>query len=74
MVASTATSRQPRYHAPTVASVATGAATRANNAFNGSGPNRARACDNAPVVGTPHWPRHRRAHTNPWVNSRVTSS
>jgi hypothetical protein len=40
----------------------------------GSGPNFARARVIAAVVGTCHEPRQPRAHPNPSVNSRATSS
>lgn len=74
VVPSTATTRHPRYHTPGVSAPATGRHTRANNAFNGSGPNRTRAREIAAVVGTSHRPRHRRAHASPQASSRATSS
>ncbi len=68
------TTRQPRYHAPLVAEVATGPATSANSALSGAGPSRARARVNDPVVGTCHEVRQRRAHASPPTSSRATSS
>src|SRR5512133_1946449 len=54
VVPSTASSRQPRYHAPAVLGAASGWATSANSRRRGSAPNRARALAIAGVEGTCH--------------------
>jgi len=50
-VPSTATIRRPASHTPGVASPPIGAATRSNNAANGSDPNRWRAWKIADLLG-----------------------
>ena len=74
VVPSIATSRRPANHAPGVASDATGAATRRNNASTGSGPSRARAWKIADFDGNFHDCDQPDCHDNPSVNSDSTSS
>lgn len=59
---------------PGVASVPIGRATRSNNAFTGSAPNRARAWKIADLLGALYVWVHPDAHDNPSVNCASTSS
>ncbi len=72
-VPSIATSRRPASHAPAAPGVASGRATRANNASTGSDPSRARAWKIADFDGnlTGSAPD---VHANPSVNNPSTSS
>ena len=60
-----AISRRPLSQAPGVAALASGTATRANNAFTGASPRRTRAWVIAPGVGTCHAFDQVRANRNP---------
>jgi hypothetical protein len=71
---SIATSRRPASHTPGIASVPIGVATRANNAANGSEPNRVRAWKIADLLGGRYSSCQPEAHDSPSVNWASTSS
>ena len=73
-VPSIATIRRPASHAPGVPTVANGAATRSNNAFTGSDPNRSRAWKIADFDGNFTGSASGNDHANPSVNKPTTSS
>ena len=74
MVPSIATIRRPARNDPGVAAVANGCATRSNNAFTGSNPNRSRAWKIADFDGNRTGAAPGSAHDNPSVNNANTSS
>ena len=69
-----ATNRLPASHAPDVAGVANGTATRANSSASGSNPNRARAWKIADFDGNLIGSASPDTHDNPSVNKPSTSS
>ena len=71
---SIATIRRPASHTPAILGVPIGLATRANNASNGFGPNRARAWKIADFDGIVKLSAQPEAHDKPSVNWLSTSS
>ena len=74
VVPSIATNRRPANNDPDVAAVANGRATRSNNAFTGSNPNRSRAWKIADFDGNLTGSTPGSAHANPSVINPNTSS
>lgn len=74
VVPSSAISRNPRYHAPGVAMVASGRATSANSSRSGAGPSLALARAIELLSGTCQAPLKRRIQASPSTSSRMTSS